>query len=157
MANWFYKEFGEEVGPVPPSVIRERVADGTIVAATSVRREDGEWTTADQVPGLLSSGRAVGPTNEGDSTGGLIPYKNGPALTSYYIGIFSLVPCLFGAGVLLGVPAIVCGVMGLKKRKQNPVVKGTAHAWVGIVLGSLSSLVTVGVIVAVIVAAVNQK
>lgn len=30
---------------------------------------------------------------EGDSTGGVIPYKNMPALIAYYCGVFSILPC----------------------------------------------------------------
>ena len=29
---------------------------------------------------------------EGDATGGVIPYKNVPALVAYYLGVFSLIP-----------------------------------------------------------------
>ena len=29
---------------------------------------------------------------EGDKTGGVIPYKNPSALTSYYMGLFSILP-----------------------------------------------------------------
>ncbi|MBA3313694.1 MAG: DUF4339 domain-containing protein [Planctomycetota bacterium] len=150
MANWFYREFGDEVGPVPPSVIRDRVADGTIVATTQVRREDGEWTTAEQVPGLLGGRRVVDPQNEGDSTGGLIPYKNPHALIAYYLGLFSLAPCV---GLPLGVGGLVLGIIGLKKRDQNPVIKGSVHAWIGIIMGGTMALIwlviTVGVAIAV--------
>ena len=155
MANWYYEEFGDEVGPVPPGVMKQRVADGTIAATTRVRREDGDWTTADRVPGLLDQPRVPGLRNEGDATGGVIPYKNAPALIAYYLGIFSLVPCVMGLGIVLGIPAIVCGVIGLKKRKANPIVKGSAHAWTGIILGSLTSLVTIAAIGSIIFASMN--
>lgn len=75
--------------------------------------------------------------SQSDATGGVIPYKNPYALTSYYLAVFSLIPCI---GLVLGIPAIVLGVIGLKKHKQNPQIHGTAHAWVGIILGSLTSL-----------------
>ena len=71
---------------------------------------------------------------EGDATGGLIPYKNPKALISYYLGIGSLL--IFP----LGFVSIVLGFMGLADRKRNPVIKGSAHAWIGIVLGGLSLL-----------------
>ena len=32
--------------------------------------------------------------NQGDATGGLIPYKNAPALLAYYISLLSLIPIL---------------------------------------------------------------
>ena len=75
---------------------------------------------------------------EGDATGGIIPYKNGPALAAYYLGIFSLLPCI---GLVLAIPAFILGIMGLKKRKENPAVKGSAHAWVGIIMGGIFTLV----------------
>ena len=74
---------------------------------------------------------------EGDATGGVIPYKNMPALLAYYLGLASLLPFI---GLLFGIPAFVLGILGLRKRAQNPAVKGSVHAWIGIVLGGLMSL-----------------
>ena len=76
--------------------------------------------------------------SEGDATGGVIPYKNVPALLAYYLGLFSLFPCL---GLFLAIPALILGIMGLRKRKQNPAVKGSIHAWIGIVMGGIFTLV----------------
>ena len=69
---------------------------------------------------------------EGDATGGVIPYKNPKALIAYYLGIGSLL--IFP----LGFASVVLGFMGLADRKRNPVIKGSIHAWIGIVLGGLS-------------------
>ncbi len=74
----------------------------------------------------------------GDSTGGLIPYKNPAALTAYYLGLFSLLPVI---GLFLAVPAVILGVKGLKARSANPEIKGSVHAWIGIVLGSLFTII----------------
>ena len=81
---------------------------------------------------------------EGDATGGLIPYKNPKALFSYYIGIASLL--IFP----LGFVSIVLGFMGLAARKQNPVIKGSAHALIGIIFGGLSILCQSGIIIAMV-------
>jgi len=72
-----------------------------------------------------------------DATGGLIPYKNPSALISYYIGILSLIPVL---GLVLGPTAIILGVKGLQYRNAHPKARGTAHAIIGIVLGTLATL-----------------
>jgi hypothetical protein len=72
---------------------------------------------------------------QGDATGGIIPYKNPHALAAYYLGVFSLIPVL---GFICGAIAVPLGVSGLKKQARNPVIRGTIHAWVGIILGSLS-------------------
>jgi hypothetical protein len=90
----------------------------------------------------------VGGAMEGDNTGGLIPYKNPKALTSYYMGVGSLVPCL---GLFLGPAALFLGLQGLKYNKDYPVVKGVAHAWVGIVLGGLSTFVNWSVVLLMII------
>ena len=58
----------------------------------------------------------------GDSTGGVVPYKNPPALIAYYLGLFSLFPCLGG---LLGIVAVVLGIIGLRRRAENPAIKGS--------------------------------
>jgi hypothetical protein len=96
---------------------------------------------------------------EGDSTGGVIPYKNPQALIAYYCGIFSLIACI---PFLFPLPivALVLGIKGLRKAKAEPHVKGTVHAWIGIVCGSIFGLIgiimTVGAIIAII-GAMTQK
>jgi hypothetical protein len=82
----------------------------------------------------------------GDATGGLIPYRNPQALIAYYLGVFSLIPCL---GAVLGPGALVLGILGLSYRKKDETVGGMAHAIVGIVLGSLTTLAHLGVGLAV--------
>jgi hypothetical protein len=84
---------------------------------------------------------------QGDATGGLIPYKNKCALIAYYVGIFSFfIP-------FSGIASIILGVKGLQARKQNPVIKGSAHAIVGIVAGVCTIIfhicATVGTIAAI--------
>ncbi len=90
------------------------------------------------------------PQNEGDATGGLIPYKNPHALVAYYLSIVSMLPLI---GIPFGIASIILGFMGLNRRKQNPVIKGSVHAWIGIVLGGLSLTCWSGVIVMMIVGA----
>ena len=76
------------------------------------------------------------PDNQGDATGGVIPYKNPHALISYYLGIVALLPLV---GVPFGIASIILGVIGLRNRSKNPIIKGSVHAWIGI-LGGLFSL-----------------
>jgi hypothetical protein len=75
----------------------------------------------------------------------LLPAKNPPSLIAYYLGVFSLIPC---AGNLLGPAAIIVGVIGLRAQKANPNLPGKGHAIAGIVLGSLTSLLYWGLVVA---------
>jgi hypothetical protein len=64
----------------------------------------------------------------------LIPSHNPNALTSYYLGIFSILPLI---GTIMGIIAVILGIKGLKLAKQYPQVRGTTHAWVGIITGIL--------------------
>jgi hypothetical protein len=72
---------------------------------------------------------------EGDATGGIIPYKNVPALVAYYLGVFSLIPCF-----PIGIAALVLGIMGLRKAAAEPRVRGQVHAWIGILVGGFFGL-----------------
>jgi hypothetical protein len=74
---------------------------------------------------------------QGDSTGGLIPYKNPSALIAYYCGVFSLFPVL---GFFLGLAGLILGIRGLRFAKEHPETKGQVHAWIGIVMGSLCAI-----------------
>jgi hypothetical protein len=83
--------------------------------------------------------------------GGLVPYKNSPAIWAYYLAVFSLIPC---AGIPLGIAALVLGIRGLKHARFRPQDKGQAHAWTGIILGGLcaagySLLIVVPILMAV--------
>lgn len=86
----------------------------------------------------------------GDATGGIIPYKNVPALVSYYLGVFSLIPCF---AIPLGLAAVILGIIGLVKYKKHPQIRGVVHALVGLILGGLMFLLNLAAIVVMIGAA----
>ena len=94
------------------------------------------------------------PVVEGDATGGVIPYKNPKALISYYLGILSGLPII---GLPLGIAAFILGYLGLKARRENPVIKGHVHAGIGIGCGCLFSLLWTAVIIVGIVAALSNS
>jgi len=78
----------------------------------------------------------------------VVPYRNPLALIAYYLGVFSLVPCL---GLILAPFAFVLGILGLRYRGRNPQAHGLVHAWIGIVIGGLSMVGHVAVIVLLVV------
>ena len=80
----------------------------------------------------------------------LVPTRNPRALTAYYLGIFSLVP-FFGA--LLGPAALILGVLGARAVSRTPGRVGKVHAWIGIVLGAITSFANWLVIALTLVAA----
>ena len=87
------------------------------------------------------------PEIKSDATGGLIPYKNPYALVGYYFSIFSMIPFV---GIPLGVAGIICGIVGVRRRNRNPMVRGTAHAWFAILFSALVILIQVAAIVSLV-------
>lgn len=85
------------------------------------------------------------PEQTGGVTGveSIIPYKNANALTAYYLGVFSIIPCV---GILLAIPAVVLGILGLIHAKKRPDSKGKIHAWVGIIIGGFVIIAYAGLI-----------
>jgi len=59
---------------------------------------------------------------------------NTSALWAYYLGIFSLV-----CG-LLALPAFIMGICGVRYANRHPEARGKVHAWVGIILGGIWTL-----------------
>lgn len=90
---------------------------------------------------------------EGDGTGGVIPYKNPKALIAYYLGIFSGLPFI---GLPLGIAAFVLGIKGLQERKKNPAIKGSIHAGIGIGCGGFFAILWSLLAIAMIFALINR-
>lgn len=160
---WYYSQHGQNIGPIEDSVLRQLFNSGQLGPSTPVWREGMEqWTLASQC-GLVApiadpdsvqrAPQAMPAATQGDTTGGLIPYKNPKALTGYYMGVGALIPC-FGLG--LGPAALMLGIQGLQYAKANPIVKGTVHAWVAIVLGGLSTLVNWGGLLLIFISAASS-
>lgn len=78
----------------------------------------------------------------------LIPYKNPMGLIAYYCGVFAVIPCF---GALLGPAALILGILGIRYRNKHPTAGGLGHAITGVVLGSLTTLVNWGAVIAMIV------
>lgn len=149
---------GHQIGPYSLSQVNTAIADGRIRPAEYMAWYHGcpSWIPLAQVAGVNAVGSmAAGMTAptpapvQGDVTGGVIPYKNPQALLSYYFGIFGLVPLL---GIPFALAAIILGIVGLKRRKLTPAVRGQVHAWIGMVLGASSLLGHIVVIALIIVA-----
>jgi zinc ribbon protein len=83
------------------------------------------------------------PAGAGPGEGGsdvlhaVVPTKNPKALLAYYLGVFSVIPCV---GSPLGIAAFFLGLKGLKFAKANPAARGAVHAWIGILVGGLFGL-----------------
>ena len=137
------QQFEGSVCPYCQTSVVDQTGGANPYAAPSGQTPYAQKTPADHYPDA---------SQQGDGTGGVIPYKNPKALIAYYFGILSGLPLI---GLPFGIAAFVLGIMGLKARKKNPVIKGSAHAWIGIGCGGLFTvfwgLLIVGLIISAFV------
>jgi hypothetical protein len=91
---------------------------------------------------------------QGDATGGVIPYKNPKALIAYYLGILSGLPLI---GLPIGIAAFILGILGLKDRAKNPAIKGSIHAGIGIGCGGFFAVIWAIAIIGIIVAVASER
>jgi hypothetical protein len=162
--NYYFTIDGQAIqGPCPAADLANRHSRGELPMTTQVCAEGAQaW---EPIRAVFASAGMVPPPSppappapppipeQGDATGGLIPYKNAPALVAYYLGIFGLIPAI---GLLLAIAALILGIIGLRKRAKSPVVKGAVHAWIGIILGFVSISYHLAIVIA-IVANANQR
>ncbi len=142
-------------GPINVDTLNQWIAQGRANGQTMTRLDGSQdWKPLATYPefatALVHAPPAAGST-QGDATGGLIPYKNVPALAGYYMSIAGLLlMCVPVLGVLFGIAVLTMGIKGLKKVKAQPEVKGTVHAWIAVVGGSIETIVgivtTIGMI-----------
>lgn len=86
--------------------------------------------------------------------GGLIPVNNPKALTSYYLGLFSIFPFF---GVFLGGAALWLGKQGLDFNKEHPEAKGGTHAKIGIGCGLCGLLMNLFFIIVIVAAVLSTN
>jgi len=153
---------GNKYGPVSAGRIKEWIAENRVEKKTPVMLEGGaDWVFLDSLPEFAAafappssippSARA---SKTADAFNKIIPYKNVRALVAYYLGVFSVIPPV---GALLGIPAFVLGISGLRFRSRNPEAGGGVHAWIGIVLGGLFGLGYLALIAIVVISGVVHR
>jgi len=148
---------GRQLGSFDIAQVNAKLRTGELPALGTLAWYPGqrEWIALDRIPGVHvpltppqfgePSMQSSVPIATGDATGGIIPYKNPPALVGYYFGIASLIPVV---GLVTGPIALVLGIIGLVRRAKQPAIRGAAHAWVAMIVGGGSFIVqlTLGVI-----------
>ena len=84
---------------------------------------------------------------------GMIPYKNPHALIGYYVSICSLIPVV---GLIAGPAAMVLGIIGMRRRKADPRIRGLAHAWIALLLGLVGLLISITCMSGMIIGAMQD-
>ena len=155
MADWYFGEHGQQIGPLDDSAIRQAIQQGRVIRQTLVWREGMEqWTPLAAVPELSMETLSpyAAPASAG-YPGVIVPRTSGLAVASLICGIVSLLFCqIIGA-----VPGLICGHMALSQINSSPLpMSGRGLAIAGLVLGYVQMLLLlVGIVVLVIM--VNSR
>ena len=143
MADWFYGESGQQMGPIDDAGLNSLVATGQISPTTLLWREGMPgWLTLDQLRAdggiyLSTPPHFMGPAMVAPTTSGL-------AIASLVCGIVGLVTCL----LIPGIPAVICGHLAMSRIANSPTpMVGRGMALAGLVCGYLSVLILLSGIV----------
>ena len=149
---------GKEYGPVSIERMRQWRAEGRINAQTRVQEAGATgWKTAADFPelgcaptaGVPGPGSSPPPLPTGQAAG----QQNGLAITSFVLGLLSLV-CL---PVLAGIPAIICGHLARGRARRLPGLYGGAgFALAGLIMGYVSFVVVLVILPALLLPALSQ-
>jgi len=164
MVEWFYGKEGQQYGPIDEATLRARIATGEVGPRDLIWSEGmASWTPLIQLP-QFGAGAAVPSQSleeEGDlgvpegvpasspyappmaNLGGVsyppgpaLPVTNGLAIASMVCGILSIVFFCFCGGIFFGIPAVICGHLGLSALNQpENVQQGRGMAIAGLICG----------------------
>lgn len=150
MAIWHYSIDGVQHGPVSEDEMRAMLASGMINTSTHIWREGMDhWQQLGQHPQWVS--QIAAPV-----TGyGQMQPTNGMAIASMVCGLVSL-PMMLGCwvGILVGIPAVICGHVALSQMKRMSLQQGRGMAITGLITGYLTIGLTlvVGIVFGVLIA-----
>lgn len=161
MIEWFYGKEGQQYGPIDEATLRARASTGEVGPHDLVWREGMEnWKPLMEIaelgggvtmpPPVASSDGGVSPAVPNSpyappvgAPGGAayrpapgLPVTNGLSIASLVCGILSLVFFCLCGGVLFGLPAIICGHIGLSQMNvPENQQQGRGLAIAGLVCG----------------------
>ena len=154
MADWFYGKDSTQHGPVSEQEIRNLISSGQIDINTIIWREGmTDWLPMKDVAEFQAL------SNSGTPTQGSQPYTtptvsntaapvhhapvaptDALSIVSLVCGILALITCWLA--VLLGIPAVICGHLSLKKIKHSPTpIAGKGMAMAGLICGYIGLLI----------------
>lgn len=177
MAEWYYGKEGQQYGPIDEAALRARIATGEVSGSDLIWTEAmAEWAPLSKVSQFGGPAPQAGSSEPAEKyltddpaspyappaanpvvpiVGGevqLAPPTSGLAIASMVCGILSLFFCFCG-GMLLGIPAVICGHMALKQTGSEspgmpPRMGGRGMAIAGLIMGYIGILLIIfGIIV----------
>ena len=75
------------------------------------------------------------------------------AIAAGYLALFGILPVV---GLPFSIGAIVCGLIARKAIKEDPQLSGSGRAWFGIILGGISTLISLATLTILVVGILNN-
>lgn len=158
MANYTVRfADGRTYGPAEISLLQQWAREGRLSPDATLIPGDGSpecRVSAHEslrphvmAPPTVFTGMPAAPPDSAAST--IIPFRNPAALAGYYIAVASLIPI---TALVCGPLAVGLGIAGFRRSRRERQAKGAVHAWVAIVVGSLTTVANVGLIVVLVLA-----
>jgi hypothetical protein len=145
--QWYVGHNGQKSGPYTTAQLRQMAAAGQIAPGDMLWKQGLDaWVPMSNVAGLVSVDVAGPPPLGRPPEPGTAPAA-GPTKTSG-LAVASLVLGILSCGLMIftGIPAIVCGIMGLNRIARSerdpagPRLTGQGMAITGLILSSLTTL-----------------
>ncbi|MGD9632032.1 MAG: DUF4190 domain-containing protein [Pirellulales bacterium] len=76
------------------------------------------------------------------------------AIAAGYLALFSILPIV---GLVPGIAAMICGFLALKSIRNDPALSGKGRAWFGIIMGGVTTLLTLVLFAIAFVGAMMEK
>ena len=80
--------------------------------------------------------------------------RPGSAIAAGYLALFSVLPLI---GAVPGLLALAFGVRALRLIRENPDLSGKGRAWFGIIFGGVCGVISVGLFIVLVAAAVMKS
>lgn len=156
MSEWYYGREGQQYGPIDEASMKGRIATGEVGPNDLVWKESMEkWLPLSQVselsgglPAVSNSPYATPSSNPvagvSPSAMPMGPPTSGLAIASLVCGILAIMLSCNLIGIVLGIPAAICGHMAMKRCKDpvNPQ-GGKGMALAGLICGYIGSAITI--------------
>jgi hypothetical protein len=145
MSLWYYAKHNQQLGPIQFTALRQLAAEGVLAPDDLVWHDNlPNWQPAGEIDGLFPAASApIGyqsPAPYGQAIG---PSQQGMAITALVLGCVSFV---FG-GPLLGIPALICGKIALRRMGETRNYEGKGMAQAGVIIGYIWCALTAVIIV----------
>jgi type II secretory pathway pseudopilin PulG len=133
---------GQQLGPFSEAQVAEMLRSGKLGHEDLAWAPDmPDWKPLSSFSIFQTQSNQFPPPISGTSTApSAVLKKNEPlSIWALVLGIISLVGCAFG-GFLAGIPAVICGHIGLSRIKRQPSLGGRGMAIAGLITGYLGIL-----------------